>query len=102
MGALLERSRKLRCHLIVSTHRQRSGNKTALLNLESNAFVTFPVNKNDSVKLMKDHLGFSKKQLEYVNKINNGRHTFLYINRVPFYLVSQDRIVMLNAIESMT
>ena len=99
LGALLERSRKLRAHLIIATHRQRAGQKTALLNLETNAFVTFPVNKQDSIKLLRDHLGFSKRQLEYVGEINNGRHTYIFVNRVPFYLISQDRIVMLNTIE---
>ena len=52
LNQLLERSRKLHTHLIVVSHEQRAGHRTKLLNTESQAFVTFPSNLNDTTKLL--------------------------------------------------
>lgn len=99
LGSLLERSRKLHCHLIVASHDQRSYNKTKLLNLESQSFVVFPTNQSESTKILKDYLGFNRHQIEYSMNIKNGRFTYIYVSRVPFYLISQDRIIMINTIK---
>ena len=99
LSQLLERSRKLHTHLIVVSHQQRAGHSTKLLNLETQAFVAFPSNLNDTTKLLKDYLGFNRRQLGYALEIGkkNGRFAFLYINRVPNYLISQDRILFVSS-----
>jgi adenylate kinase family enzyme len=101
LSQLLERSRKLNTHLIVVSHVQRAGHKTRLINLESQSFVVFPSNLSETTKLLKDYLAFNKKQLEYALDIGkkNGRFAYIYINRMPNYLVSQDRIIFVSSIQ---
>lgn len=90
---LLERSRKLRTHLIICNHRQRAGNKTALENIESQAFVVFyRSNKNETRKLLTNYLDFNKRQIDNLLDIDDGRYSAAYINRNPSYIITRHRI----------
>lgn len=90
---LLERSRKLQAHLIFCNHRQRAGQATTLLNIESQAFVLFyNSNRNESAKLLKDYLDFSKKDVNKLFAIDNGRFSTAYINRNPRYIITNEKI----------
>jgi hypothetical protein len=86
---LLERSRKLKTHLIVCNHQQRNGLKTSLLNLESQAFVVFyQSNRNETKKLLENYLDFNKEDLLKLFSINDGRFSTAYINRNPRYVIT--------------
>lgn len=90
---LLERSRKLRTHLIICNHRQRAGSKTALENIESQAFVIFyRSNKNESRKLLTNYLDMSKSQIDNLLNIDDGRFSAAYIARNPSYIITRHRI----------
>ena len=90
---LLERSRKLRTHLIICNHRQRAGSKTALENIESQAFVVFyRSNKNESRKLLTNYLDFTKQQIDNLLSIDDGRFSAAYINRNPSYIITRHKI----------
>lgn len=90
LNQLLERSRKLRCHLIICNHQQRNGPATKLQNLESQAFVLFYLsNPNESKKLLKNYLDFSNEAMNKLLEINNGRFSTCYINRNPRYIITK-------------
>ena len=90
---LLERSRKLKTHLIIANHQQRAGHKTTLLNIESQAFVVFYMsNRNETAKLLKNYLDFNKENIAFLFTINNGRFSTAYINRNPRYVITNKLI----------
>jgi hypothetical protein len=92
---LLERSRKLKTHLIVCNHQQRNGLKTSLLNLESQAFVVFyQSNRNETKKLLENYLDFNKEDLQKLFSINDGRFSTAYINRNPRYVITNHYLYM--------
>jgi hypothetical protein len=92
---LLERSRKLKTHLIFCSHQQRNGFKTSLLNIESQSFVLFyQSNRNESAKLLQHYLDFSKKDIEKLFSIDNGRFSTAYINRNPRYVITNHYMYM--------
>lgn len=90
---LLERSRKLQAHLIFCNHRQRAGAATTLLNIESQAFVLFyNSNRNESAKLLKDYLDFSRKDINRLYSHDYGRYSAAYVNRSPRYIILNEKI----------
>lgn len=90
---LLERSRKLKTHLIIANHQQRAGHKTTLLNIESQAFVVFYMsNRNETAKLLKNYLDFNKENIAFLFTINDGRFSTAYVNRNPRYVITNKLI----------
>lgn len=100
LGALLERSRKLRCSIFMILHNPRAGKSTVLPLIESTSFSGFPAsNLNGLSKLCKNYLDWNMKELEYLKTLNgNGRFTSVYINKVPNYLISEDRVLFVRDI----
>lgn len=89
MNSLLQKSRKLNCNLFIANHDCRNFHKTKLLQLEAQSFVLFPRSNTQSTKkMLKYVLDLNPKQMqEMINKSDKGRFSYMYINRLPPYVI---------------
>ena len=97
---LLERSRDINCNVYSIFHNPKQRNDTTSAAFETTAVISFPQgNRAATLRFYKDKFDFNNKQLEYVRKLKaDGRYTYCLFNQSPQYILSNDRIIMLDEI----